>query len=133
MANKSNKWAVGALVAGAAGYIAGILTAPKSGKETRQEIAEKSDELKMEAEQKLLMARDELDEVIKSTKDKATGLPGKAREEYNEAVVRAKDAKNKTAYLLKAAKAGEADDPNVDKAIRQAKQAGKNLKKFLKS
>jgi len=127
------KIAVGALLAGAAGYVTGILTAPKSGKETREEIAEKTDALKTESEIRLELARIELDEIIKSTKDRAASLPGKAREEFNESVVRAKDAKNKTVYLLKAAKAGEAEDPNVDKAIRQAKQAGKNLKKFLKS
>ncbi|MCA1806602.1 MAG: YtxH domain-containing protein, partial [Actinobacteria bacterium] len=38
MANKSGKFAIGAVFAAAAGYVTGILTAPKSGKETRKDI-----------------------------------------------------------------------------------------------
>lgn len=41
-----NKFAIGALIGAAAGLVAGILTAPKSGKETRQDIADKTGELK---------------------------------------------------------------------------------------
>jgi len=32
------KVALGALIAASVGYVAGVLTAPKSGKETRQDI-----------------------------------------------------------------------------------------------
>jgi hypothetical protein len=60
-------------------------------------------------------------------------LSSTARAEFNEAVVRAKDAQNKATYVLKAAKAGEASDPDLNKAVKQARQALKNLGKFLKS
>src|SRR3989344_462881 len=102
MAKDGKKWAVGALVAGVAGYVAGILTAPKSGKETRADLADKTDELKDEAEAKLKAVQDELDDLLKQAKDKTLALNAKARAEFNEAVVKAKDAKNKTFYLIKA-------------------------------
>jgi gas vesicle protein len=127
------KIALGALVAGAAGYVAGILTAPKSGKETRQDIADKAAELKEESIEQLQELRDELDNLLEEAKNKTVALSAKAREEFNEAVVTAKDAKNKTGTMLKAVKAGEASDPELNKAIKQAKQAAKNLGRYLKS
>ncbi|HEY5549928.1 MAG TPA: YtxH domain-containing protein [Candidatus Saccharimonadales bacterium] len=127
------KIAIGALLAGAVGYITGILTAPKSGQETREDLAEKVSELKDEAAEQLQDLRDELDELVKDAKDKTMALSAKAREEFNEAVVAAKDAKNKSGAVLKAFKAGEAKDPELNKAIKQAKQAKKNLSKYFKS
>jgi gas vesicle protein len=126
------KIAVGALLAGAVGYVTGILTAPKSGKETREDIAEKASELKDEGVEQLQDLRDELDELINAAKDKTVALSAKAREEFNEAVVSAKDAKNKAGTVLKAIKAGEAEDPDLNKAIKQASQAKKNLGKYFK-
>lgn len=131
--HNGKKLALGALVGGAAGYLAGILTAPKSGKETREDIADKAGEVKSEVEVKLQEAHDELNELLNQAKSKTVALGSKARDEFNESVVRAKDAKNKMAYLLKAVKAGEADDPQLDKALKQARQAKKNLGKYLKS
>ena len=42
------KFALGALIGAAAGLVAGILTAPKSGKETRADLKAKADELKID-------------------------------------------------------------------------------------
>lgn len=124
--------AIGALLAGAVGYITGILTAPKSGKETREDISDKASELKDEGAEHLQDLRDELDELLRDAKDKTVALSAKAREEFNEAVVSAKDAKNKAGTVLKAIKAGEAEDPDLNRAIRQARQAKKNLGKYFK-
>lgn len=131
--NTGRKLAIGALIAGVGGYLAGILTAPKSGKETREDIADKADEIKDDAHEQLQKASDELSDLISSTKSKSLELGSKARSEYNEAVVRAKDAQNKAMHVLKAVKAGEADDPQLNKAIKQAKLAAKNLSRYFKS
>ena len=127
------KLAIGAALAGAVGYVTGILTAPKSGKETREDIADKAEDLKEGAEEQLQTAHDELNELIATAKNKSVALGSKAREEFNEAVVRAKDAQNKASHVLKAVRAGQADDPALNKAIKQAKQAKKNLSKYLGS
>lgn len=127
------KIALGTAVAGVAGYLAGILTAPKSGKETREDIADKAVEIKKSAAQELASLHMELKSLIESAKNQSVALSGKAREEFNEAVVAAKDAQNKASSVLKAVKAGEASDPELNKAIKQAKLAAKNLAKYLKS
>lgn len=127
------KLAIGALLAAAAGYVAGILTAPKSGKETRKDLADKAEDLKETAEEQLEHAHDELTNLLKTAKSKSLALGSKARTEFNEAVVGAKDAKNKLNHLLKAVRSGEADDPQLNKALKQAKSAAKNLGKYFKS
>ena len=131
--NTGRKIAIGSAVAGVAGYLAGILTAPKSGKETRGELAQKADEVKDTAEDQLLEVNEELKEMIKSTKVKTVALSSTARAEFNEALMRAKDAQNKSAQVLKAVKKGEAADPDLNKAVKQARLAMRNLGKFFKN
>lgn len=135
MARKNNtgrNFAIGALFAGVAGYVAGLLTAPKSGRETREDIVERAEDIKFEAEDKLKTAHEDITELLNATKQKTVALSGKAREEFNEAVVKAKDAQNKGANVLRAVRTGEAGDPELNKAIKQLKQAQKNLAKYLK-
>src|SRR5258708_3440141 len=115
------KLAIGTALAGAVGYVTGILTAPKSGRETRGDIADKAEEIKEGGQEQLQTANDELVELIKVAKNKSVALGSKARVEFNEAVVAAKDAQNKAGHVLKAVRAGEADDPELSKAIKQAR------------
>jgi len=51
------KFALGAIVGAAAGVVAGVLTAPKAGKETRADIKAKAGELKADADNKLKDAK----------------------------------------------------------------------------
>jgi gas vesicle protein len=126
------KIAVGSAIAGVAGYLAGVLTAPKSGKDTRKDIVNKAGALKYDAQDQLESAQAELTETLKNAKSKTITMGAQAKAEFNEAVVRAKDAQNKAATVIKAVKAGEAEDPELNKAVKQATQARKNLSKFLK-
>lgn len=127
------KIALGSAIAGVVGYAAGILTAPKTGKQTREDIVHKVDDVKEDALAELQDLEEELKDIIKTTKVKTIALNSSARAEFNEAVVRAKDAQNKATQVIKAAKAGEANDPDLNKAVKQAKQALKNLGKFFKT
>lgn len=131
--NTVKKIAVGSAIAGAVGYLAGILSAPKSGKQTRKDIVDKAGDVKQSAEDELQDLNDELKDMIKNAKGKTVSLGSTARTEYNETLIKAKDAQNKAGEVLKAVKNGEAANPDLDKAVRQAKQAAKNLGKFLKS
>jgi len=130
--NVGKKMAASAVIAGIAGYISGILTAPKSGKETRRQLAEEAEGVKQSTEEQLEKANKELQVLIKDAKTKSVSLSAKAREEFNEAVLRAKDAQNKATTTLKAMKSGEAEDPELNKAVKQARQAAKNLSKYFK-
>src|SRR5690606_39969342 len=105
MAN-GKKWAIGAILAGIGGYVAGILTAPKSGKETRQDIKEEAVKLKTEAEKKLKELHTELDVVIGEAKDKA----GDVKSAAGKAVVAAEAAKSKVKEILSGIHAGEASN-----------------------
>jgi len=125
--------AIGAAIAGAVGYIVGVLTAPKSGKETRDDIARKSGEVKDSLLNELSDRQDELAALLARVKGETIVLSGKARAEFNEAVARAKDAQGKLKVAILAVKAGEADDPELNKAIKQAKAAAKNLNKYFKN
>jgi len=126
------KLAAGALIGGLVGYITGIFTAPKSGEATRRGIANKAEDIKESAAEQLQDAHDELQDLLASAKRKSLSLGSKAREEFNEAVATGKDAQNKASTTLKAFKAGEADDPELNRSVRQTRAAIKNLKKYLK-
>jgi gas vesicle protein len=131
--NTGKKIAVGALIAGAAGYVAGILTAPKSGKETRQDIKDKAVEVKDQAVEELKKAQAELNKMLHMAKDKGQAMSASARGGFNEAVIRAKDARNKSATVLKAVKAGKSDERELELALKNLRQAMKNLGKYLKN
>lgn len=62
----SKKFPFGALIGAVAGLIAGVLTAPKSGKETRQDIMDKAEELKSKASK----AADDTKHAAEELKDK---------------------------------------------------------------
>ncbi|HSW77649.1 MAG TPA: YtxH domain-containing protein [Candidatus Chromulinivoraceae bacterium] len=68
------KFALGAIIGAAAGIVAGLLTAPKSGKETRADIKDKATELKESAARKSAEAKDYSDEMVTDLKEKAGDL-----------------------------------------------------------
>lgn len=129
----AKKLALGTAIAGAVGYITGLLTAPKSGKETREEISDRAFDAKDSVENQLRDLNDELKDLIDEAKTKTLALSSQAREEFNETVVKAKDAQNKASTILGAAKSGEASDPELNRAVKQARQAIKHLGKYIKS
>lgn len=129
---KAKKFALGALIGGMAGYVTGVMTAPKSGKETRQDIVNKADAVKSGAETQLQETIDELNTTIDQLKSKGVALSAKAREEYDERLMMAKDARNKASSILKAVQAGEDENPELNRAVKQGRQAVKNLAKYLK-
>ena len=132
MAN-NKKWALGAILAAIGGYITGILTAPKSGKETRQDIKDEAVKLKSEAEKKLKQLHTELDKLIAEVKDKAGGAADDAKDAAHKAVAAAEAAKEKVREILSGIHAGEAEDKDLDAAIKDASKALDNLKKYVKS
>jgi len=72
------KFAMGALIAAAAGFVAGIVTAPKAGSETRAEIKAKADKIKAEIVKKAEIATSEAQDKAEDLKDKAEDLKVRA-------------------------------------------------------
>lgn len=131
LANKS-KFAVGAMFMGAAGYVAGVLTAPKSGKKTRQDVSKNVVKAKTEAEKKLKVLHGELDKLMAKGTSKTKTASAKSKAELNKALKKAKTAKVKTGAILSAIHDGDATDKDLKGALKGAKSAVTDLKKYIK-
>ncbi|HUD10704.1 MAG TPA: YtxH domain-containing protein [Candidatus Saccharimonadales bacterium] len=129
---KVKKIAVGTVLVAAAGYVAGVLTAPKSGKETRKDIKDKTTKTISEAEKELKKLHTQLSQIITRAKATADKLSGKAKKDLDGAVTKAAAAKEKTRQLLSALHEGDAEDKDLQKAISEADKAVMHLKSFLK-
>lgn len=125
------KIAVGAVAAGLIGYVAGVLTAPKSGKETREDIKNTATKAKREAEKKLKELHSELNRQLEVAKKKGAKLTGKARDEFDKAIASADKVKEKMRLLLSALHEGDADDPELKQALKDAQSALKQLEKYV--
>lgn len=126
------KVAIGAVVAGVIGYAAGILTAPKSGKETREDIKHTATKAKTQAEKKLKELHSELNRQLELARKKGSKLTGRARDELDKAVASADTVKEKVRLMLSALHEGDADDPELKQALKDAQNALKQLEKFVK-
>jgi gas vesicle protein len=129
---KTGKYAVGAAAAALAGYVAGILTAPKSGKETREDIKNTAFKTKREAENKLKALHKELDETITDARERAAKLSAKAKEEMSGAMNAAMAAKDRVREILSAIHEGDAEDKELDAAIKDATSALEHLKTYFR-
>lgn len=130
---KGKNVAIGALIAGAAGYIAGILTAPKSGKETRKDIADTAVKVKSEAENKLKKLHGDLEIKIAEAKKRAVTLGTSAKQELETLVSRAVAAKEKARHMLSAFHEGETDDKELEKVLKEVGAALDDLKAYVAS
>ena len=83
------KLAAGAVFGAIAGFVTGVLLAPKSGKQTREEIkgaalktkgtvADEAEKAKDFAEEKVKQVRSKAEGVVDDVTDKATELKGRA-------------------------------------------------------
>lgn len=132
MDKRTKRFAVGAVVAAAAGYVAGILTAPKSGKETRQDIKDTAVKTYKTAEKELKALHTELSKLMDDAGKKAGELKGTAQQNLDKAVEAAKVAKEKARQILSAVHEGDAGDKDLDNAVKEARRAVDHLKSFLK-
>lgn len=124
--------AIGSTLAAVAGYVAGVLTAPKSGKETRADIRHATGEGISSAEKELKKLHTELDKVIKDGKVASEKAGVKAKKELKELLAKANKSKQKAREVLSAAHEGSAADKDLDKAVKDAKTALKHLRSYLK-
>lgn len=132
MDKRTKKFAIGAVIAAAAGYVAGILTAPKSGKETRDDIKDTAVRTYTAAEKELKLLHTELSKLMDEANKKIGELRGSAQVNLDKAVAGAKVAKEKARELLSAVHEGDADNKDLDNAVKEAKKAVEHLRSFLK-
>lgn len=130
--NGMKKFAIGAVLAAAAGYVAGILTAPKSGKETREDIKHTAKETMTAAEKELKVLHTELSKLLEEARERGTELKGSAQENFDKAMNAARVAREKARELLSAVHEGSASDKDLKVAIDEATKAASHLKTYLK-
>lgn len=129
----AKKWALGAAFAAVAGYVAGILTAPKSGKETRKDIKDKAEQSVAEAEKQLKKLHTQMADLISEGKQKAETLKGAAQKDLQMAVDKAAVVKEKAREMLSSLHEGNTtEDKDLRQAIEEANQAITHLKAYLK-
>ncbi|TAH33960.1 YtxH domain-containing protein [Candidatus Saccharibacteria bacterium] len=124
------KVAIGAAITAILGYIAGILTAPKSGRETRQDIKDKAVETYSAAEKQLKSLHTELTDLIDEISDRISSFTN--RKDVSAALDKGRDAKQKAREVLSMLHDGETDDKDLKKAINDATKAIEHLREYLK-
>lgn len=129
---KKSKIALGAAIAIASGYVAGVLTAPKSGQQTRKDISKKASKAKTDGEKQLKKLHSELSDSIAKAEKNLANSKTKASKSYNDTVTKAKETRDKAKMLLSALHHGDADDPDLKKMIVDGKKAKADLVKYLK-
>ncbi len=129
--NSVRNVAVGGALAAAAGYVTGILTAPKSGKDTRKDIESTAIKAKREAETQLKKMHSEIGELITTGKGRLGDAKKSAQSDLSTAINRAETAKEKAKELLSALHEGDAEDKDLQKAVDEVKKASSHLKAYL--
>ena len=129
---KGTKAVVGTALAAGIGYVAGVLTAPKSGKETRKDIQDKAMAAKKESAKRRKQLNDELTELMMTAKSKAKGAKDSTKAELNKVLETAVSAKEKGREILSAFHEGETDDKDLKKAVAEVHKAVDHLKKYIK-
>lgn len=114
------KFGLGIIIGGLIGVIAGILTAPKSGKETRADLKKKAYEVKGSVERKLKEAYKELDGLSRQLKSQAQELKGKAKTELDDLSQKADDLKGRVKAAITSIKSGddEDDEATLDQLLK---------------
>ena len=125
------KFAIGTILAGVAGYLTGILTAPKSGKETRQDIKDTAHTTVANAEKQLKLLHTQMDQLLKEAKTRTSSMKGTTKTQLNDAINKTAKAKEKVRVLLSAAHESDVEDSDLQKAIGEADKAIKHLRTFL--
>jgi len=124
------KLALGAALSALVGYLAGILTAPKSGKETRAAIKNKAEETYVAAEKELKKLHTELSDLIDEVGDRVASF--RNSKEVNSALDKGRDARQKAREVLSTLHEGEASDKDLRNAIADASKAIEHLRDFLR-
>lgn len=131
MEKNTKRFAIGAAIAAGVGYLAGILTAPKSGQETRKDVKDAASKAKREAEKELKKLHSEITTDINKAKKLALDFSKEHKSDLDKIVSRAVTAKEKARDMLSAIHDGGAEDKDLKAAIKEATEAIDHLKKYL--
>ena len=130
--NTSGKVLTGALIGAAAGFIGGVLYAPKSGKETREDLKNGTKKVIKVADKQLHIVHDELAGLVVKVEGQMHDLKESVKTEAYDKLSLAKKARDQAATVLTAVRNGDSNDEDLELAVKNATAAIDNLKKYLK-
>jgi gas vesicle protein len=113
--------------------MAGILTAPKSGRETRKDLEHAAIKAKHEAEKALKTLHSELANIIAQAKRQAKVAESDVKDDFQAAITEAVAAKEKVREILSALHEGESENRDLQKAIEDVNNSLEQLKKYLQA
>lgn len=126
------KIAVGTAIAGAAGYVAGVLSAPKEGKRTRRHLKKVADRNIIDLEKQLKELHTEMSQLMGSAKKSRNEMSGQSYKKLTSALNNATGAKDKLRQVISSIHEGEPSDKDLAKALDDAKRSLEHLKNFIK-
>lgn len=132
MDKRTGRFAVAAVIAAAAGYVAGVLTAPKSGKETRKDIKDAANKKITELEKQLKQKHTELNNLLRDASERINKVKGSAKEDLEQLTTKATQAKDKVRIALSSVCDGGSSDKDLQKAIDDAQKAIDHLRTYMK-
>lgn len=133
MKNKTKKWALGGILLASTSYLAGVLTAPKSGKSTRSIIKIKTYNTKMTTEKQLKIYYSQLNELIESGAAQINTIKLASDKDLNDLLSKAVVTKNLVRKVLNDIHDRGADNENLQNAGAEAKKSIQYLKKYISS
>lgn len=132
MGKTLKKLAVAVGLAAAVGYVAGLLTAPKSGKETREDLKNAAQTGMSQAERQLKNVSSELADLLEEAKRRGSDMSDRARKQMDDLVAQARAAREKAREVVSAVHSGDAKDEDLRLSVNQANSALKHLRDYLK-
>lgn len=129
--NQSKGIAIGAAIGAVAGVVTGILFAPKSGKETREDIKNAAEKAGTKLHDEAVKLQDEAKTLLVKVENRAKEASGKTADSAKEHADVMKDKARRVATVLKAVKDGEASDDDLQDAVTQLKAAKNSVQAFL--
>lgn len=132
MSKTAKRMAIGTMAAAAVGYLAGLLTAPKKGSDTRAQLTRKATEQISETEKQLKKAHTQLNDLLAQVNAQTSDASDKVKKELNSVSEKAMAVREKVREVLSNVHEGKlTDDKDLQNAIDAANKAVDSLKKYL--
>lgn len=119
-------------LAAVGGYLAGILTAPKAGRETRDDMRRAAKTGGAEVERQLRNISSELADLLDEARRRGSDLGDQARRDLDDLSIKARIARDKAREVVTAVQEGDAKDDDLRLAVTQANLALNHLREYLK-
>lgn len=132
MGKTIKRLAIGTALAGAAGYVAGLLTAPSSGQKTRRELKKTAAGSVRDVENQLKDLQSELASLVDEARDHTGAVSGRTQKKLAHALDNARHEKDKLRQVLSSLHEGEASDKDLRKAVADAKHSIEHIRDFIR-